>query len=302
MCVLITTGRAEAQSSEPAASAEPVEVPPAEAVESTTRVGAGQVWTWRQHHWLDYAAAAAFGAVAVGDRLADEDVSVSWRGGFGLDEPARDAMRLRRESDRTALKRLSDVSLVLLVAYPVLVDAAAVAGAGRGWGEAAWHMFLIDAQAFAFSNAFTGLVKRFTSRERPVYTQCRDEPEYDSECDVPHSPRSFISGHASIAFTGAGLTCIHHAYLPLYGGDYDALTCVTAVTLATTVGIERMASDVHYLSDVAAGAAVGLASGMLFPWLSFYSQPRLGEPQDARWMVVPSSGGEGFGASLLVSH
>lgn len=259
-------------------------------------------WTWRQHHWLDYAALGSFGAVALGDRFATQNTTVAWRGGFGLDDDLRDAMTLRREGDRTALKRMSDVSLGLLVAYPILVDAAAVAGAGHGWGEAAWHMFLIDAQAFTFSTALTGIVKRVTARERPVYTECREDPSYDSECDLPHSPRSFFSGHTSGAFTGAGLTCIHHAYLPLYGGDYDALACVTAMTLATTVGIERMSSDVHYFSDVVAGAGVGLVSGMLLPWLSFYGQPRADEPRDARWMVVPSSGAEGFGASLMVSH
>jgi len=50
------------------------------------------------------------------------------RGGIGPDEAVRDALRLDNLEDRRTARDASDVLLTTMVAYPVLVDAGAVAG------------------------------------------------------------------------------------------------------------------------------------------------------------------------------
>jgi membrane-associated phospholipid phosphatase len=69
---------------------------------------------------------------------------------------------------------------------------------------------------------------------------------------------------------------MHHAYVPLYGGGVlDALACVGALGVATSTALMRVATDVHYVSDVMMGAAMGSAAGLLIPWLLHY---RYGAP------------------------
>ena len=80
-----------------------------------------------------------------------------------------------------------------------------------------------------------------------------------------------MSGHTTIAFTGAGLICAHHQNLPLYGGGApDLIACITALTAATTAGAMRVAADKHYSTDVLLGAGVGLFGGYGLPMLLHY--------------------------------
>jgi len=65
---------------------------------------------------------------------------------------------------------------------------------------------------------------------------------------------SFPSGHASVAFQGAAF--IHLRYGISYG--------VPAYIAASYVGWTRIESDNHYLVDVVAGAALGIASSYVF--------------------------------------
>ena len=80
---------------------------------------------------------------------------------------------------------------------------------------------------------------------------------------------SMPSGHTTLAFTGAAFTsCIFNEYFP----DSPWRHVVTAASfgLATTVGIVRMCSGNHFLTDVLAGAAIGTVCGFLVPF--FHSQ------------------------------
>jgi membrane-associated phospholipid phosphatase len=131
-------------------------------------------------------------------------------------------------------------------------------------------MLVINTRAFAFTAALTGVIKRVANRERPVATTCRSDSSYDPSCGAAGPDYSFFSGHSSMAFTGAALICTHHAHLPLYGGDGDALACMGGVTAAILTGLARVTSDRHYLTDVLTGASVGMVSGAILPWLLHY--------------------------------
>jgi undecaprenyl-diphosphatase len=92
-----------------------------------------------------------------------------------------------------------------------------------------------------------GLCKQLADRERPP----KQWIPHDEVEDRPESS-SFPSGHtaAAAAFTAA------------VAGTWPAAGAVCAVP-ATLVAVQRVHSGAHYPSDVAAGAAIGLASAWL---------------------------------------
>ncbi|MBO4455208.1 MAG: phosphatase PAP2 family protein [Bacteroidales bacterium] len=68
---------------------------------------------------------------------------------------------------------------------------------------------------------------------------------------------SFPSGHSMITFTGAEL--MRMDYGPWWGAAFYGLACGTAV--------ERVYADRHWLSDVLAGAGIGILSAHVGAWL-----------------------------------
>ena len=115
-----------------------------------------------------------------------------------------------------------------------LVGALFVAGrfAPEGRFRAASYDF---AQALAVSGAYTGILKYTVHRERP-----------DGSDRL-----SFPSGHTSSAFSLAAVAD-HH-----YGWKVG----VPAYLLASGIGLSRVESNRHNLSDVLAGATIGLIAG-----------------------------------------
>jgi membrane-associated phospholipid phosphatase len=82
--------------------------------------------------------------------------------------------------------------------------------------------------------------------------------------------RSFPSGHTSTAFTTATVLSRRHGWkigLPAYG-------------LASMAAVARIEDDRHYLSDVVAGAVLGIAVGKFITPKS--------KPEESGWQVVAS--------------
>jgi membrane-associated phospholipid phosphatase len=84
------------------------------------------------------------------------------------------------------------------------------------------------------SQALTGAIKIAVQRDRPTGHCC-----------------SFPSGHAAATFATAAVLERHFGYR----------AAVPTLLLATYVATSRLHDNVHYLSDVAFGAALGTASG-----------------------------------------
>lgn len=99
---------------------------------------------------------------------------------------------------------------------------------------------------------------------------------------------SFPSGHTSIAFCGAEL--VRQEYGTWYG--------VAAYTVATAVGVARIYNDRHWLSDVLAGAGVGVLSARVGYWLFPYTQKLLKVKKGHAASVVPFYDGRGGGMAL----
>lgn len=82
----------------------------------------------------------------------------------------------------------------------------------------------------------------------------RDRPAWDMERPLPlRRPRtsSFPSGHATAAFTAAGLLSDDDALWPLY------------YALAVVVATSRVYVRIHHASDVVAGVAIGMVLGRI---------------------------------------
>jgi membrane-associated phospholipid phosphatase len=152
--------------------------------------------------------------------------------------------------------------------------AAALYAAGR---MAPHHQRFRDAtydigQVFLVSALYTTTIKYATQRERP-----------DGSDKL-----SFPSGHTSNAFAWA--TVANHYYGPKVG--------IPSFAFATFIGIGRMERNVHYLTDVVAGAGLGYLVGRTVTRRD--SEPLPGTHAH-QFSISPSSGPGGRGVGLTAS-
>lgn len=113
---------------------------------------------------------------------------------------------------------------------------------GRSKGRI--ELLVADALAGAFTLAFTSIGKYSIRRERPDYS----------------SKNSYPSGHTATAFMSATLLNLE------YGERFPWLS-VLGYTLATATGYSRVLNNRHWMSDVWAGAGIGVVSAYLAYWL-----------------------------------
>jgi hypothetical protein len=195
----------------------------------------------------------------------------NWKGPILLDEPIRGLFRARSAGAEKAAARYSDFLLQSAVVAPY-VDAGLTLAIHQD-PDVALQMALIDAESLGFAGAVSLFTERLVARQRPYVHDCHGDGSKvgNNPCGGDGDRISFFSGHASATFTFAGLTCIHHQHMPLWGGGApDTWACVWALSLAGTTGALRVISDKHYASDVLTGTAVGLFSGYVLPALLHY--------------------------------
>jgi membrane-associated phospholipid phosphatase len=210
---------------------------------------------WSRFSAAQYGLAGTMAASLVASTvMLDPAAEPRWQSGILLDDSARSMLGLSEHGRRIA-SSASDFLALGLVLYPFVVDTVLVAGLSHHSPDVALQMGLIGLQSVLLTALVTDLTKELVGRERPDGS----------------NTESFLSGHTSGAFVGAGLICANHQNLRLYGdGPAGAVACGVALTAATAVGTLRIAADRHHLSDVLAGAALGLAAGYLLPNLTNY--------------------------------
>jgi len=158
---------------------------------------------------------------------------------------------------------------------PIAVSAAAAAllVSGRVAKGARYRAATYDvAQAFLVNAAWTGALKYAVGRERPDGS----------------NNHSFPSGHTSNAFAWATVADRHYGHkvgIPFY-------------VLAGFVGLTRLEENVHHLSDVVAGAALGYIVGRTV--VREDSRPRRAERQP-EVSLAPLLPPRGRGAGLMLS-
>jgi membrane-associated phospholipid phosphatase len=223
---------------------------------------------WTRFTELQYTLTAGMlGATFASDAWLHAPERPRWQANILLDGETRSWLVAGSVSGRRRADTVSDVMVFGLAVYPFAIDSLLVAAALDHSYDVAWQMTMIGIQSVLISKLVTGLTKRFVGRARPDYARC----EGGDELACGTATESFVSGHTSTAFVGAGLICANHQNLRLYGSELaGAITCGASLTVAATAGTLRIVSDRHHLSDVLAGAAVGLAAGYLLPNLMNY--------------------------------
>ena len=286
-------GTAFAQTSpDVGSSSEILQVPNPRATDSPHRLE----WHWKRVHWGEIAGTAALAASAIVVRVVAEP-SARWTNTNAFDDWFRGRLRVSSTTQHR-VDRASDALALTLIAFPVLVDSVGMALIGDKNKQVAGQLIAIQAQAFAMTGFLTSVTKAATGRQRP---DAEDQgcDEFDLDCGRDANT-SYFSGHTSFAFTGAGLTCVAHRHLDLFGRVGDPLACATTLTLASMTGIFRIMANRHWTTDVITGAGIGLFSGWFMPWLLHFrhdTSERDDRPMRVLRYVSPYGSTHGFGLS-----
>ena len=265
------------------------------AAPSTARAEQRLEWKdeWRRVGAVEYVATGtlAFASYAIHQWLPPA-LEPSWTRPVLFDWGTRGWLGIGSRRGRANAGTASDVLVVLSGVQPLLVDSLFVPGVLDQNGDVAHQMSIISLQAYALTFFLNASAKRIVARQRPYVVGCQKDPEYNDACQDLDRFRSYYSGHAAIAATGAGLVCAHHTHLPLYGGGAaDGVACGGALGLALATGALRILADRHWASDVLTGYLVGFASGYLIPTLLYYGSFRRAQeeeqPADTQLPLAP---------------
>jgi membrane-associated phospholipid phosphatase len=197
-------------------------------------------------------------------------------GGWFFDRGMRNALRADTDAGRSAADTTSTVLEGSLIAAPLGLTVGESLALHAPLLDATW-MLAVDAEAFAVSGLVSFALKSLFGRERPFATEAHlsawcldDEHRDDPRCRGDRNA-SFLSGHTSTAFTGAGLVCAQRAYFGAGQPTWDAVACGAAIAGATTTALLRITADRHYATDTLAGAVLGLGAGFVLPIALHYS-------------------------------
>ena len=217
-----------------------------------------------------------------------------------LDKGARSLLRGSGPSQRAGAKRMSDLGFRVMVLAPYALDVGFGALVLHQNADVALELALIDFEVLTLAGMTQLLGSRLTGRLRPSFYDTGCPPE---GCPKGDDYRSFLSGHAMASFAGAGLICVHHEMIPLFGGGApDTLACAWGIAAATLTGTMRIVADEHWASDVMLGAAAGWAFGYYLPKLlhfhtKYVVRKNLQDGKPAAFTWIPTFAGTTDGAT-----
>ena len=211
--------------------------------------------------WIG-APALTLGSVAV--RFLGPSHPPNWDGGILFDESLYLSVAPHRQKTWRTIANISHAGFASAMAYRLIDDLLIVGAAYDSW-EVATQMLGMDLEAFTIIAATLWLPQLFVRRQRPIVGLCGD-PEYaQNKCDEnPERYRSFWAGHPAAATAAAGMTCVHHQRLKIYGDPIaDGAACGVMIGLAAMTGVTRAIAGYHWPSDVLIGFAVGTLAWVL---------------------------------------
>lgn len=229
-----------------------------------------------------------------------------WTGGILFDGAARSWLRATTAEGRARAGKISDMLWLGGGAFPLVVDLPVALIAHRK-PEVAWQMLMMDLEAFAVAGLLNRVLELEVGRARPSTVPCRADAGYDELCGSTAQNVSFPSGHTLGIATSAGLTCVHHRYLPLFGSPLaDAGACAVMSLATVATALTRVMADRHHASDVVFGATLGFGVGYGVPWLLHYragaasggNTPERGSSMVLLPLVAPGTLGLGLAGTL----
>lgn len=136
---------------------------------------------------------------------------------------------------------------------------------------------VVMATSFAIMTTTVIALKKSTKVERPDGS----------------SKNSFPSGHTALAFAGAELLRMEYGDQSIWYGIAGAI--------ATGTGVFRIYNNRHWLTDVAAGAGIGILSTKIAYWVNPYLTKIIfgADNKKSTTMFSPLYDGNHFGAALV---
>ena len=226
---------------------------------------------WRRVHVAEAVAAVAltFGDTEIDQKIPYPDHAV-WHGGILFDDWARGVLHGKTADTMSTASTLSDWFFRAGTLVPFVVDDYFATLSVHLNADVAIQLLFIDLEAYAISGVVSLGAEHLVGRARPYTEDCGARDPSSGAllhvCGTSNDSRSFYSGHATATATTAGLVCIAHQHLPLFGGGFaDLAPCLAMIGVSAATGVLRMVYDEHWASDVIVGWAAGFASGYLLP-------------------------------------
>jgi membrane-associated phospholipid phosphatase len=196
-----------------------------------------------------------------------------WTGGILFDGRIRTALAGKTLSVQRTAADIGDMLFMVGSVIPIVVDVG-VTLAVHQKPDIALQILLIDLQSAALAGLVSLTSEHTVGRGRPFVADCQSDGTVRDEhgrpllnkCGKGNEAKSFYSGHSAATMTSAGLTCLTHQRLPLFGGGAaDVAPCVVMVGVSLTTGITRIVADLHWASDVVIGWGIGALAGYVLP-------------------------------------
>lgn len=266
-------------------------------------------WHWQRFRAWEYVATGAALGGGLVLRFVAPAPSADWTGGILMDDWIQDHTAIQGLKARQNVKTMTDVFFYGSMGYR-FVDSVLVPSLVWRSPDVAFQMSMIDLESFGFVAITLFGSQALFGRERPFAKRCSDPAFAAAESCAPDGTehnRSFYAGHPAVVLTAAGLTCIHHAHVPLYGGGAaDTLACGLMLGAAVATGAGRVMTEEHHASDLIVGYGVGVVAGFIMPEFLHYRfrKPSLAEeakattPPVARVTLVPQFGQHDLGLAL----
>jgi membrane-associated phospholipid phosphatase len=177
------------------------------------------------------------------------------------------------------LDLVSTIGSIALVGLPFLAGIADARLQGGTWRDVLDDS-IVFFEAVAICGSLNQLARVTVERPRPLLYH---EPAGSARFDTAEEYASFFSGHTGLGF--AATLALGQTYAARHPGSPWVYAIVGGGAAASAgVGVLRIASGKHFVSDVLVGTAVGISSGALVPWLH-----RRGTP--VRAAATPLPGG-----------
>jgi membrane-associated phospholipid phosphatase len=233
---------------------------------------------WPRFRSWEYVATSVALVGALYLRFLGPNESANLRGGWLFDDDVLDAIALDSVDGHRNAAYAAHTLFGATFAYR-LVDSLVLPLAIHDDSDLALQMSMIDLEAFGTVAIVLWGTQVFVRRERPVVGRHCDDPEFarvTGECQTDNRDRnrSFIAGHLATVLAGAGVTCMHHSHIPLYGGAGDSIACGAMIGAAGVTGALRMMTEDHHPTDTLLGIGLGAVAGWVVPGVLHYGSRR----------------------------
>jgi len=195
------------------------------------------------------------------------ETSRHWSDENGFDSGIRSELRLDSVDARRDAASASDILVVLSAG--VLPAAAMTSEFVRTHDcVETWDMFGDAFESVSLAVFASEAIKVVSGRQRPYGGRCGDAPAWDADCRDDDRNRAFVSGHATLAAAGAGISCRFALEREAFGPSATAriAPCALGIAGALAAGALRLSSDNHWASDVLVGFGVGAFVGYFDTW------------------------------------